>query len=70
MKNEVKRRYEMLVSIYGLGMLGSNSIERKINGLKIINKESESFYRSGASFIKEEEYVTWLYDNKIVDLIL
>lgn len=53
MKGDLRKRFEMLGSTYGLGMLGSPSIEKKINGIKLINKEAEGFYR-GNGFVKEE----------------
>lgn len=67
---EMRKRYEMLGAIYGLGLLKNfNSIEKKIQGLKVISQWAHFFFANPVAYVKESFYIQWAIDNKIPEMI-
>lgn len=62
----LKKRAEQLGALYGLGMFRNPSIEKKLNGLKIINKWARHFYGAINNSTKEEDFAQWILDNQVL----
>ena len=61
---DLKKGFEIVGSVFGLCLLkNSMSIEKKIQGLKIINLWANYFYANPIAYNKEEEYCKWMFEN-------
>ena len=60
----------MLGSAYGLVMFQNQAIEKKLTGLKTINKWARYFYGSVTNTTKEDDYCKWLFESKVIEAII